>query len=124
MSAILIVDDEAGVRASLGGVLRDEGYAVDAVDSGEACLDQIGRRPYEVVLLDIWLEGSRIDGMGVLDAIRAEHPSVPVVMISGHGTVEVAVSAIQKGAYDFLEKPFKTDRLVLVCARAIEAARV
>jgi len=121
---ILIVDDEADIRTIIADTLGDEGYNTRVAGDADSALSAIRMRRPSLVLLDIWLEGSRIDGMGVLDAIRAEHPSVPVVMISGHGTVEIAVSAIRKGAYDFLEKPFKTDRLLLICTRAIEAARL
>ncbi len=121
---ILIVDDEADIRTIIADTLQDEGYETRVAGDADSALAAIRMRRPSLVLLDIWLEGSRIDGMGVLDAIRAEHPSVPVVMISGHGTVELAVSAIRKGAYDFLEKPFKTDRLLVVCQRAVEAARL
>ena len=121
---ILIVDDEADIRTIIADTLQDEGYETRVAGDADSALAAIRMRRPSLVLLDIWLEGSRIDGMGVLDAIRAEHPSVPVVMISGHGTVELAVAAIRKGAYDFLEKPFKTDRLLVVCQRAVEAARL
>jgi len=121
---ILIVDDEADIRTIIADTLGDEGYDTRVAGDADTAIAAIRTRRPSLVLLDIWLEGSRMDGMGVLDAIRAEHPSVPVVMISGHGTVEIAVAAIRKGAYDFLEKPFKTDRLILVCARAVEAARL
>ena len=121
---ILIVDDEADIRTIIADTLQDEGYDTRVAGDADAALAAIRMRRPSLVLLDIWLEGSRMDGMGVLDAIRAEHPSVPVVMISGHGTVELAVAAIRKGAYDFLEKPFKADRLLVVAARAMEAARL
>ncbi len=121
---ILIVDDEEDIRSIIADTLADEGYDTRVAGDADAALAAIRMRRPALVLLDIWLEGSRMDGMGVLDAIRADHPALPVVMISGHGTVEVAVAAIRKGAYDFLEKPFKTDRLLLVCARGIEAARL
>jgi two-component system nitrogen regulation response regulator NtrX len=121
---ILIVDDEADIRMLMGGVLRDEGYATrDAADSGEA-LSAIQARQPTLVLLDIWLQGSELDGIGILRRLHGEMPSVPVVMISGHGTIETAVEAIRFGAYDFIEKPFKADRLLLVVARAIEAAQL
>src|SRR6202140_1479637 len=119
---ILIVDDEADIRMLIAGVLKDEGYATrDAADSGEALAAIQARQP-TLVILDIWLQGSELDGIAILRQLRAEMPSVPVVMISGHGTIETAVEAIQIGAYDFIEKPFKADRLLLVAARAIEAA--
>src|SRR5205807_9023271 len=119
---ILIVDDEADIRMSIAGVLKDDGYATrDAADSGEALAAIQGRQP-TLVILDIWLQGSELDGIEILRLLQDEMPSVPVVMISGHGTIESAVEAIKIGAYDFIEKPFKADRLLLVIARAIEAA--
>src|SRR5258708_7310004 len=108
----------------IGGVLKDEGYATrDAADSGEALAAIQARQP-TLVVLDIWLQGSELDGIGILRQLQAEMPSVPVVMISGHGTIETAVEAIKIGAYDFIEKPFKSGRLLLVVARAIEAAQL
>ena len=119
---ILIVDDEADIRMLIAGVLHDEGYATrDAADSDSALEALAIRRP-SLVILDIWLHNSRLDGLELLRAIKHEHPTVPIVMISGHGTIETAVAAIKLGAYDFIEKPFKADRLVLVVQRAIEAA--
>jgi two-component system nitrogen regulation response regulator NtrX len=121
---ILIVDDEADIRMSIAGVLKDEGYATrDAADSGEALAAIQARQP-TLVVLDIWLQGSELDGIAILRQLQAEMPSVPVVMISGHGTIESAVEAIKIGAYDFIEKPFKSGRLLLVVARAIEAAQL
>jgi two-component system nitrogen regulation response regulator NtrX len=121
---ILIVDDEADIRMLIAGVLRDEGYATrDAADSTEALAAIQARQP-TLVILDIWLQGSELDGIGILRQLHAEMPSVPVVMISGHGTIETAVDSIKIGAYDFIEKPFKSDRLLLVVARAIEAAQL
>ncbi|MBV9827558.1 MAG: sigma-54-dependent Fis family transcriptional regulator [Alphaproteobacteria bacterium] len=121
---ILIVDDEADIRMLIGGVLRDEGYATrDAGDSNEV-LAAIQTRQPTLVVLDIWLQGSPLDGIEILRWMQEEMPSVPVVMISGHGTIETAVEAIKIGAYDFIEKPFKSDRLLLVVARAIEAAQL
>src|SRR5207302_1429870 len=121
---ILIVDDEADIRMLIGGVLRDEGYATrDAADTAQALAAIQARQP-TLVILDIWLQGSGLEGIEILKQLRAEMPSVPVVMISGHGTIETAVEAIKIGAYDFLEKPFKSDRLLLVVERAIEAAQL
>ena len=121
---ILIVDDEADIRMLIAGVLKDEGYATrEAGDSGEALAAIQARQP-TLVILDIWLQGSELDGIAILRQLRAEMPSVPVVMISGHGTIETAVEAIKIGAYDFIEKPFKADRLLLLVARAIEAAQL
>ena len=122
MSSILIVDDEAGVRASLGGVLRDEGYMVDAVDSGEACLDQVVLRPYDVVLLDIWLPG--LDGLDTLERMRQRRVDAQVIMISGHGSVESAVKATKLGAFDFLEKPLALEKTVLAVRNALRQRRL
>src|ERR1700726_2277076 len=119
---ILIVDDEADIRMSIAGVLKDEGYATrDAADSSQALAAIQGRQP-NLVILDIWLQGSELDGIEILRQLQDEMPSVPVVMISGHGTIESAVEAIKIGAYDFIEKPFKSDRLLLIVQRAIETA--
>jgi two-component system nitrogen regulation response regulator NtrX len=121
---ILIVDDEADIRMLIAGVLKDEGYATrEAADSAQALAVTHARQP-TLVILDIWLQGSELDGIEILRLLRAEMPSVPVVMISGHGTIETAVAAIKIGAYDFIEKPFKSDRLLLVVERAIEAAQL
>jgi two-component system nitrogen regulation response regulator NtrX len=121
---ILIVDDEADIRELVSGILQDEGYLTrSARDSDDALAAVAARRP-NLVFLDIWLQGSRLDGLQVLDAIKREHPDLPVVMISGHGNVETAVAAIKQGAYDFIEKPFKADRLVLVADRALETSRL
>jgi two-component system nitrogen regulation response regulator NtrX len=117
---ILIVDDEADIRELVSGILQDEGYATrTAKNSDEALAAMATRRP-NLVLLDIWLQGSALDGLQLLDAFKQEHPEVAIVMISGHGNIETAVAAIKHGAYDFIEKPFKADRLMLVAARAIE----
>src|ERR1700691_1761200 len=121
---LLIVDDEEDIRELIAGILHDEGYATRvAGDSGAAIAAVRQRRP-QLVILDIWLQGSRLDGIQVLDSLKREHPDLPVVMISGHGTIETADASIKKGAYDFIEKPFKADRLIHVTARALEAARL
>jgi len=123
-SDILIVDDEADIRELVAGILQDEGYLTrTARDSDDALAAIAARRP-NLVFLDIWLQGSRLDGLQVLDAIKRENPEVPVVMISGHGNIETAVAAIKQGAYDFIEKPFKADRLLLVADRALETSRL
>lgn len=120
-SDILIVDDEEDIRELVAGILKDEGHGVrTAKDSDEALAAIAGRRPH-LVFLDIWLQGSRLDGLQVLEQVQKQHKGLPVVMISGHGNIETAVSAIKIGAYDFIEKPFKADRLVLVAERALEA---
>jgi two-component system nitrogen regulation response regulator NtrX len=121
-STVLIVDDEAGVRSALTGVLRDEGYAVDAVDSGEACLDRVARAPYDVIVLDIWLPG--MDGLATLARLRERRVDAPVVMISGHGNIESAVKAIKLGAFDFVEKPLSLEKTVLVIGNAVRQSRL
>src|SRR5258705_2193653 len=117
MPSILLVDDEPGVRSALGGVLRDEGYEVDAVDSGEACLERLGRQAYDVVVLDIWLPG--MDGLATFARMRERQIESQVVMISGHGNVESAVRAIKMGAFDFVEKPLSLDKTMLVVRNAL-----
>ena len=117
MPSILIVDDEPGVRSSLGGVLRDEGYDVDAVDTGEACLDRLARQPYDVVVLDIWMPG--MDGLATLARMRERQIDAQVVIISGHGNIESAVRAIKTGAFDFVEKPLSLEKTVLVVRNAL-----
>ena len=121
---ILIVDDEADIRMLINGVLSDEDYKVREAADGEQALEEIRSRRPNLAVLDIWLKNSQFDGMELLDHIKREQPNLPVVMISGHGTIELAVKAIQLGAYDFIEKPFEADRLLLVVRRAIEAARL
>ncbi|MFZ3353161.1 MAG: sigma-54 dependent transcriptional regulator [Xanthobacteraceae bacterium] len=123
-SDILIVDDEADIRELVAGILQDEGYATrTAPNSDEALGSVVARRP-NLVFLDIWLQNSRLDGLQLLDSLKLEHPELPIVMISGHGNIETAVSAIKRGAYDFIEKPFKADRLLLVAERALENSRL
>src|SRR5437763_2651591 len=123
-SGILIVDDEADIRDLVAGILQDEGHGTrTARDSDDALTAVIARRP-NLVFLDIWLQGSRLDGLQLLDSLKQQHPELPIVMISGHGNIETAVSAIKRGAYDFIEKPFKADRLLLVAERALENSRL
>ncbi|MEQ1757471.1 MAG: sigma-54 dependent transcriptional regulator [Vicinamibacterales bacterium] len=117
MPSILIVDDEPGVRSALGGVLRDEGYDVDAVESGEACLERLTRQAYDVVVLDIWLPG--MDGLATLARMRERQIDAQVVVISGHGNIESAVRAIKMGAFDFVEKPLSLEKTVLVVRNAL-----
>ncbi|MBL8137966.1 MAG: sigma-54-dependent Fis family transcriptional regulator [Acidobacteria bacterium] len=117
MAAILIVDDEPGVRSALGGVLRDEGYTVEAVESGEACLERLVEQEFDVVLLDVWMPG--IDGLETLQRLRERKVDSQVVVISGHGNVESAVRAIKLGAFDFVEKPLSLDKAVLVVRNAL-----
>src|SRR4051794_26983156 len=119
---VLVVDDEAGVRSALSGVLRDEGYTVEAVDSGEACLDRVLRAPYDAIVLDIWLPG--MDGLVTLARLRERRVDAPVVMISGHGNIESAVRAIKLGAFDFVEKPLSLEKTVLVVGNAVRQRRL
>ncbi|HMO30247.1 sigma-54 dependent transcriptional regulator [Enterovirga sp.] len=121
---ILIVDDEADIRDLVAGILEDEGHGARTAASSDEALAAIESRRPHLVFLDIWLQGSRLDGLQVLELLMRDYPDLPVVMISGHGNIETAVSAIRAGAYDFIEKPFKADRLVLVAERALEAWRL
>src|SRR6476620_1069062 len=121
-STVLVVDDEAGVRTALSGVLRDEGYAVEAVDSGEACLERVIRANYDAIVLDIWLPG--MDGLATLEKLQARHVDAPVIMISGHGNIESAVRAVKIGAFDFVEKPLSLDKTVAVVANAVRQRRL
>ncbi len=121
---ILIVDDEADIRILVAGILQDENYDAREADTDAEALAAIEQRRPSLVLLDIWLEGSKKDGIDILMDIKKRHPTLPVVMMSGHGTVETAVKAIKHGAYDFIEKPFKSEHLLQVVERAIEAARL
>lgn len=121
---ILIVDDEADIRDLVAGILEDEGFiARTARNSDDALASIVTRRP-NLIFLDIWLQGSKLDGLQLLTILKTEHPEIPIVMISGHGNIETAVAAIKQGAYDFIEKPFKADRLVLVAERALETSRL
>lgn len=124
LADILVVDDETDIRELVAGILEDEGYSTRRAGSADEALAAIQARRPNLVFLDIWLQGSRLDGLQVLDLIKESDPELPVVMISGHGNIETAVSAIRRGAYDFIEKPFKADRLVLVADRALEASRL
>ncbi len=119
---ILIIDDEADIRDLIAGILEDEGNGTRTAGDSDQALAAIRDRRPSLVILDIWLQGSRLDGLALLDAIREQHPDLPVVIISGHGNIETAVSAIKRGAYDYIEKPFKADRLVLATERALEAS--
>ena len=121
---VLVVDDEADIRLLIAGTLEDEGYTARQAANSDQALAAVRERQPSLVILDIWLEGSQLDGMQVLEVLLREHPGLPVVMISGHGSIETAVSAIKIGAYDFIEKPFKSDRLLLIVERAVESARL
>lgn len=119
---ILIVDDEADIRDLIAGILDDEGFKTRTAGDSDSALAAIQERRPSMVVLDIWLQGSKLDGLELLDAIKEQDGELPVVIISGHGNIETAVSAIKRGAYDYIEKPFKADRLVLITERALEAS--
>ena len=121
---ILIVDDEPDIRLLIEGILQDEGYETRLAGDADSAIKAFHARRPSLVILDIWLQGSKMDGLEILKLIQNEKPAVPTIMISGHGTIETAVSALQHGAYDFIEKPFKTDHLLVVVRRALEAAKL
>ena len=123
-SDILIVDDEADIRDLVAGILDDEGFTTRTARDSDSALAEIANRRPNLVFLDIWLQGSKLDGLQLLEQIKRDHADLPVVMISGHGNIETAVAAIKRGAYDFIEKPFKSDRLILVATRALETSRL
>lgn len=121
---ILVVDDEADIRELIAGVLEDEGYtARTAADSDEALAAMAERRP-SLLILDIWLQGSRLDGLELLDSVKERDPTLPVLIISGHGNLDTAVSAIKRGAWDFIEKPFQAEQLIYAVSRATETERI
>ncbi len=121
MSDILIVDDEADIRALISDILEDEGYKVRQAMEADGALAAVAQSQPGLIILDIWLQGSRMDGIEILKSVKRDNPDVPVVIISGHGNIEIAVAAIKQGAYDFIEKPFNTDQLLVVVGRALEA---
>ncbi len=121
---ILIIDDESDIRELISGILEDEGYETRQAFDADSALEQIIKRRPNLVYLDIWMQGSRLDGLQLLDEFQEQHPNMPVVMISGHGNLETAVVSIKRGAYDYIEKPFNIDRLLLVTQRAMETSRL
>lgn len=121
---ILVVDDEADIRSLISGILEDEGYAVASAANSQKTFEHLETNIPDLVILDIWLQNSELDGVEILKVLRKRYPDMPVIMISGHGTIETAVSSIKIGAYDFIEKPFKSDRLILMIRRALEAAEL
>ncbi|HET7716161.1 MAG TPA: sigma-54 dependent transcriptional regulator [Bauldia sp.] len=123
-SDILIVDDEADIREIVSGILSDEGHGTRTAADADSALAEVAKRRPSLIFLDIWLQGSKVDGLTLLDTIKRDNPDLPIVMISGHGNIETAVSAIKRGAYDYIEKPFKSDRLVVVAERALEASKL
>jgi two-component system, NtrC family, nitrogen regulation response regulator NtrX len=124
MSDILIVDDERDIRELISEILRDEGYTTRVAANADEAMNAIAADPPALLILDLWLKDSRMDGIGILMAVKREHPGIPVVIISGHGNIEIAVAAIKKGAYDFIEKPFNIDQLMVVIGRAMETSRL
>ncbi|MDO6965692.1 nitrogen assimilation response regulator NtrX [Rhizobium alvei] len=123
-SDILVVDDEQDIREIVSGILSDEGHETRTAHDSDSALAAISDRVPRLVFLDVWMKGSRLDGLGLLDELKSRHPELPVVMISGHGNIEMAVNAIRRGAYDFIEKPFKADRLILIAERALENSQL
>lgn len=121
---ILVVDDERDIRELVAGVLEDEGYATRGAADSDAALEAIAERRPSLVLLDVWLQGSKLDGLEILDEIKRRDPSIPVLVISGHGNLDTAVAAIRRGAADFIEKPFEAERLLLMVERATETERL
>ena len=124
MSDILIVDDERDIRELVSDILEDEGYATRLAGNSDDCIAAINTEPPALLILDIWLKDSRMDGIDILKTVKRDNPDVPVVIISGHGNIEIAVAAIKQGAYDFIEKPFNIDQLMVVIRRAMEASRL
>jgi len=121
---ILIVDDEQDIRELVGDILQDEGYNVRLAANSDECLAAINVEAPSLMILDIWLKDSRMDGIDILKTVKRDNPDIPVVIISGHGNIEIAVAAIKQGAYDFIEKPFNIDQLMVVVARAMETSRL
>lgn len=121
---ILIVDDETDIRNLIQGILEDEGYSIEQAASAKQAYEALAQNPPQLIVLDIWLQNSHHDGLEILSNVKKDYPDIPVLMISGHGTIETAVSAIKQGAYDFIEKPFKSDRLILMIERALENAKL
>ena len=122
--SILIVDDEQDIRELIGDILRDEGYITRLAANADDCMAEINADPPSLMILDIWLKDSRLDGIDILKTVKRDNPAIPVVIISGHGNIEIAVAAIKQGAYDFIEKPFNIDQLMVVVARAMETSRL
>jgi two-component system nitrogen regulation response regulator NtrX len=121
---ILIVEDETDIREMIAGILEDEGHKTRQAETSEVALELVRKRLPSLVVLDVWLKGSQMDGIELLAALKSSYPELPVIIISGHGTVETAVSAIRKGAYDYIVKPFKSEKLIVTVSRALENARL
>ena len=121
---ILIVEDEDDIRDTIAGILSDEGYDVRAAATSDEALAAVKTRTPSLIVLDVWLKDSAIDGIELLDSLKSRHKNLPIIIISGHGTVETAVSAIRKGAFDYIVKPFKAEKLLVTVSRALENARL
>ncbi len=124
MSDILITDDERDIRELISDILKDEGFQTRLAGTSDQCMAEIAKEPPALMILDIWLKDSRMDGIDILKTVKREHPDIPIVIISGHGNIEIAVAAIKQGAYDFIEKPFNIDQLMVVIKRAMETSRL
>ncbi|WP_299815657.1 sigma-54 dependent transcriptional regulator [uncultured Jannaschia sp.] len=124
MGDILITDDEADIRSLISDILEDEGYTCRTAGTAEACMAALAEEPPAAMILDIWLKDSDMDGIDILKSVRRSHPDIPIIIISGHGNIEIAVAAIKQGAYDYIEKPFNIDQLMVVITRAMETARL
>tara|TARA_B100001093_G_scaffold466774_1_gene485437 strand:+ start:492 stop:1904 length:1413 start_codon:yes stop_codon:yes gene_type:complete len=124
MSNILIVDDERDIRELIGDILEDDGFSTRRVGTSDACMQEVNQTTPDLLILDIWLKDSDMDGIDILKKVKTDFPHVPVVIISGHGNIEIAVAAIKQGAYDFIEKPFNIEQLLVVVKRAMEASRL
>ena len=124
MGDILIVDDERDIRELIADILEDEGFSARKVGTADDCMREVMTAPPNLLILDIWLKDSDMDGIDILKRVKKEYPNIPVVIISGHGNIEIAVAAIKQGAYDFIEKPFNIDQLLVVTKRAMETSRL
>ncbi|MFN0116150.1 MAG: sigma-54-dependent transcriptional regulator [Paracoccaceae bacterium] len=124
MNDILIVDDERDIRELISDILKDEGFTTRIASNSDECMAEINAAPPALMILDIWLKDSRMDGIDILKAVKRDNPDIPVIIISGHGNIEIAVAATRQGAYDFIEKPFNIDQLIVVINRAMETSRL
>ena len=124
MGHILIVDDEKDIRQLIADILKDEGFSTRSAGNSTECINEINSAPPDLLVLDIWLKDSNMDGIDILKIAKRDNPDVPVVLISGHGNIEIAVAAIKQGAFDFIEKPFNTDQLLVVINRAMEVSKL
>ena len=124
MSDILIVDDERDIRELIGDILEDEGFSTRLAANSSEAMAEVNAEPPGLMILDIWLKDSKMDGIDILKTVKRDNPDIPIIIISGHGNIEIAVAAIKQGAYDFIEKPFNIDQLLVVIRRAMETSRL